>query len=348
MATIRDVARLSGVSIGTVSNVLNARGGEVSEETRRRVLEAVRRLRYRPTAANPGRPALRTRNVGVVMRNFSESPILANPFFGAVLDGIIGAAGLRHWSTTVFVEAMWEDVHKSLRTYCDGRSDGLLVVSPPEESPIVSALKERGIPFVVIAGAHHDPDASTVNIDNRMAVQEAVEHLASLGHRRIAHLAGTEGESDARERVEGFRTAMAKLGLPLGPGSILNAAFNAEIAYQTAPRLFEAPEPPTAVFCANDQIALGLSLWLSEHGWRVPKDVSLVGFDDLPFAATMNPPLTTVRQPLAQLGHAATDLLLELIEGNRTPGTKITLPTQLVVRGTTAPPRKGRTKPKLA
>lgn len=342
MATIRDVAKASGVSVGTVSNVLNARGGEVSEETRARVLEAVRKLRYRPTAGAPGQSAVRTRTIAVVMRNFSESPIIANPYFGALLDGIIGYAGVRHWATTIFVEEMWEDIHRGIRTYCDGRSDGLIVVTPPSASPIVSALKERGVPFAVVAGGRQEAAVSSVNLDNAGAIRQAVRHLVELGHRDIAFVEGTPGESDTEERLRAFLDAMDEVGLPHPIERIVAASFNEQIAYEAAGRLLHLPSLPTAVVCSNDQIAAGVIRRLSEEGLKVPRDISVVGFDDLPFATQMNPPLTTVRQPIAQIGRRAVELLLRMIEGESEPGEKIIVPSELVVRQSTAKPRKRR------
>jgi LacI family transcriptional regulator len=340
MPTIRDVAKKSGVSTATVSYVLNNRAGTVSDETRSRVLAAIRELNYRPSALFHGRDAARgTETIGVIMPIQARGVLVEHPYFAHLLDGLLGATTERHWNTTLFTVADWKDAGRSLRVYCDGRVEGLVVIAGNDL--IKPALLERGIPVVYVNAESEDPAVSSVDVDNVGAIRELVRHLVALGHRRIAHLGGELAADNARLRRRGYEEAMAEAGLPIPPGFLTDSPFTPKEAHAAALPLLALPPDrrPTALVCANDNMTRGAYAAVREAGLSVPGDVSVTGFDGMPFGETADPPLTTVRQPLQEIGVQAAQVLFRLISGEAARPEKVLLPTEIIERGSVAAPQ---------
>lgn len=346
MATLRDVAKLSGVSPATVSHVLNNRNQNMSAETRQRVLDAIRTLGYRPGAIPVGDTVRRAQTVGVFLWLESETPLRSNPYAVDILDGILSRTIPNHWNVTLISVNAWEDARAQVRLYADGRCDGFVLVAPPPFSAITEALKERGYPFVQINSGSHDPTVNSVDIDNIAAGCAVTSYLLDRGHRRIAFLPGGEEYDNTIERLRGFRQAIRDAGLPdpeswiLRPGNYdYHLSELRVMGFLERHAALPPAERPTALLCGNDKLAWCAREVMRQKGIAVPEEISLIGFDDTHYAAEMDPPLTTIRQPLSDLGAHATNLLLERITattGNTPPCIKDFLPYEIVFRDSVA------------
>jgi LacI family transcriptional regulator, repressor for deo operon, udp, cdd, tsx, nupC, and nupG len=317
--TIRDVADLAGVSTATVSRALGTPAA-VGEATRARVLEAVRATGYRVNRA--ARDLRRTRAGAVLVL----VPNLANPFFSAILAAIADVcaeAGL----TVQVADTVRGDARLANLAH-DGRADGVILLDGAQPPALLQGL---GLPLVTACEWVPGLETTGCRIDNAAAARLAVRHLRDLGHRRLAHVAGPEGNVLSAARIEGFREAA-------DGGVILPGDFGLESGVAAARQWLTLPDRPTGVFCASDAMALGFISECAAQGVRVPEDVSVVGFDDIELAQRSIPPLTTVHQPRAEIGRRAAMQLVALFDGG--PGTGMeTLPVELAVRGSTTPPR---------
>jgi DNA-binding LacI/PurR family transcriptional regulator len=329
-----DVARLAGVSHQTVSRVLNGFQW-VAEPTRRKVMAAVEELGYRRNMAARALASNRSNVVGVVVVN----PNLFGPS-GALL-GIEQAAREAGFWVSVASLAQVEAAHMAAAVdhFRDQGVDGVVVIAPNQWALDASAGALGSCPAVMLtaapAGAHAFP---SVDVDHELGARLAVRHLVSLGHREVAHFAGPAVEFHAQCRERGWRGELAAHGL--APGPLLRGTWEPGSGYELAKALAAGPDrPPTAVFVANDHAGIGVLRGFADSGLRVPEDVSVVGFDDVPGVSQLRPPLTTVRQDLGKLGRRAFGLLLEVIGGGGAVG-HVALPPELVVRASTgaAPP----------
>lgn len=340
MATIRDVAKACGVSTATVSNVLNARRDRVSEATRERVMAVVRQMKYRPPASISRERVRVSRNLGVIVVNLQASPLLNNGYFLQVLDGIFEAASFAKWSITTFVESMFEDADVTLRRFCDGRCDGLIVVAPPEGTGILDAIHRRGTPLIVVGRGHDLPQYSSVDVDNEAGVRLGFRHLHELGHRRIAYVMGSDDQVSAQMRAATFRACVQEYGLSPSDCPMLAGNYNTSGGDQFVHRFVHLArsERPTAVMAPNDHAALGILSGLAQHGVAVPDEVSVIGFDGHWQSARSRPSLTTIAQPLNGMGARAARVLMDSVVGRMTTVEKIVFPCELTVRESTAPP----------
>lgn len=340
MATIRDVAKASGVSTATVSHVLSGRLDRVSGETRERVLRSVRELRYRPVAAEVDQRAIPTRNIGVMTVVRPDRPLLRNLYLQHVMDGVYEAAALAGWSVTVFIEGMWEDAHRDIRRYVDGRCEGMLLIAPPQTSQMPEALAARGTPFVLMNDTREAEGYSSVDIDHAATAETAVRHLIGLGHARIAYLRGDATQPSVHHRERGYREAMRSAGLRVERDWIRGNRYSAEAGCAATLELMRLREGnrPTAIFAASEAIALGALEGLRSLGLSCPRDVSLISIDDLGAAERANPPLTMIRQPIQQMGRRACEMLMRLARADRPATERVIFPTEMVVRESTAPP----------
>lgn len=346
-ATIKDVARASGVSTATVSYVLNNGPRRVVPATRARVQAAIESLQYHPSTMARGMGQKRLDCLGVVFPQPNPG-LVVDSYFGAVLDGIIQAATERRQNVTLYTGLQWSGAG-SLPAFRDRRVDGLLLVATLTDSGLVPALTEAGLPFVLINGTSPDPRVSQVDIDNAEAVQQVVAHIAGLGHRRIALLGGQPNSPSTAPRRAGFVAAMQEFGLPVDPDLLLEGAYTREWGRAGMARLLKLPAPPTAVFAGGDGIAAGAYAACADAGVSLPRQMSLVGFDDAPYARDLVPALTTVRHPLTQIGATAATVLLDRLDAAKSDssqdpdsdlsGVRLSLHGELVVRGSTAGPR---------
>jgi DNA-binding LacI/PurR family transcriptional regulator len=323
------VARRAGVSKSLVSLVMRG-GAHVSEERRGAVLQAAAALGYRPNAMARGLVQQRTRIIGVVASD------LHNLFFADVLESIqeqATRAGYRVLINTGNRDPVQED--QAVDTLLQLRVDGIILASVLVESPLV-VQASREMPVVLVGRAARASSLDSVTNDDWAGAVAAVEHCASLGHRRIAHVDGGHG-AGADARRQGYEDAMRRLRLARHI-SVAAGAYTEEGGHQGASALLDARPRPTAIFAANDLAAIGALDAIAGRGLRVPDDVSLVGYDNTSLALLRHISLTTVHQPRAEMGQLAVTMLLERLERQRTRPRRAVLPPRLVVRDTTAPP----------
>ncbi|ALN62088.1 bacterial regulatory s, lacI family protein [Lysobacter antibioticus] len=301
--TIKDVARAAQVSVATVSRTLNGHGN-VAEEVRRRVLAVAQDLRYTPHAAARSLSSRRTHTLGVVL------PDLHGEFFSELVRGVDQVA--REHRLHLLVSSYHgrpEEQAAALRAM-RGRVDGLLVMSPyvAAQAPIVDEL-DAAMPIVLINTQSAVPGLLSLSVDNYGGARAMVEHLVDCGHRRIAFIAGPEDNFDAHERLRGYREALARL-LPDASEWVLPGQFDEASGHRAGQALLAAPQRPDAVFAANDMMALGCLFSFVQAGLKVPDDIAVAGFDDIPLARYVHPTLTTMRVNIAELGARAARLLL--------------------------------------
>jgi LacI family transcriptional regulator len=333
-AVVYDVARLAGVSHQTVSRVLNDHP-LVSQTTRQRVMDAVRQLDYRPNAMARGLAARRSRIVGVI----SFDTILYGP--AATLLGVERAARAAGYGVSIAtVERIDPHAVVSAAGALAGQSvAGVVVIAPQTAAAAALSSMPVGMPAVAVE-ANPDGAFPTISVDQVAGARMAVEHLLRLGHRTVWHLSGPGGWLETSGRVEGWRAALSDAGL-VTP-KVLAGDWSARSGYAAGLRL-AARDDVTAVFAANDQMALGMISACYDRGVRVPEDVSIVGFDDIPEAEFLSPPLTTIRQDFDEVGRRCVTALLRLIEsaqpeGRDRPAADPVVAPSLIVRHSTAAP----------
>jgi LacI family transcriptional regulator len=325
--TIKEVAREAGVSVATVSRVFNGKG-PVQEETRQRILEVAGRLRYVPHAGARSLTTNRTGALGVLL------PDLYGEFFSEVIRGIDLTA--RRSGYHVLVSSSHSDrseVEAVLRALW-GRVDGLIVMSPEADAQALQANLSASLPVVLLNCQVEGDSFGSINIDNYGGALGMARHLIALGHRRIAFLGGAPGNLDARERRRGYRDAIRTYGGNHVEELEIVGDFSEESGYRAGGEILRLDPRPTAVFAANDSMALGLLSAFQEAGLRVPGDMAVAGFDDIPIARFLTPPLTTVRVGVAELGARAMERLLAAVESGAAHERKHeVLATSLVIRG---------------
>ncbi|MBM2619778.1 LacI family DNA-binding transcriptional regulator [Actinoplanes sp. LDG1-06] len=324
-----DVARLAGVSHQTVSRVLNEHPN-VSEQTRLKVQAAIAELGYRPDRAARALVTGTSKVIGVVAQNSS----LYGP--ASMLTAFEEAAQATGFAVNVgSVRSLDErSIADAVERHLDQRVAGLVVIAPVASAGPALAKLPDDVPLVTIDG---DPERSStlVTVDQVAGARAATQHLLEQGHESVWHISGPADWFDAAGRVEGWEAALREAGREIPP--LLTGDWSAASGYRNGQLLARLPEA-TAVFAANDHIALGLLRALNEHGRRVPGDVSIVGFDDVPEAGFYNPPLTTIRPDFDAVATAALELLLAQIESGTTDSVRRTIAPALVVRESVAPP----------
>ncbi|MGO4620698.1 LacI family DNA-binding transcriptional regulator [Ensifer sp. 2YAB10] len=333
---IKDIAERAGVSVATVSRALSG-SSLVTDETRKRIHALARELNYRPNVSARNLRTRRSMSVLLVVRD------VGNPFYLEILKGVEATA--REAGYAVLMGNTENDPDREVEYFNmlrDGHADGMILMTgklPPPQPGESADLSH--LPVVIALEMIEGSGFPHVQIDNVAAAEAAVEHLVALGHRRIAHIAGPLPEVMALHRRDGYRAAMKAAGLAIPEGYEVRGDYLLESGEARAADLFALPEPPTAIFAANDEMAYGAIHALRRLGRDVPGDVSVVGFDDLYLSKAFYPPLTTVSQPRADIGRTAMSQLLNILSDDDVGAEPaIVLPTTLNIRGSTAPPRK--------
>ena len=331
--TMKDVARLAGVSPQTVSIVVNKKPG-ISKATRARVMEAIDELQYRPRFVAR---SLRTRTTHTLA---FLVPDIANPSLAAMTSAAEKYAHSFGYNLVVYNSLGDVDRESAyVQMAVDRWVDGVLCVSVKNELISLYTLERAGIPAVVIDRIPEQYTKPAVIFENIKAGLIAAEHLLNLGHVYIAHISGPMDLRLARERLEGFRRAIVERGLQPGVCVTVEGNWECETGYKAMQSILASKPLPTAIFAANDRMAIGAMRALYEAGLRVPQDVSVVGLDDIEVAAYQVPPLTTIEQPFARMATLGVQMLLALLRGDELAEPRIVLEPALIVRQSTAPPR---------
>jgi len=325
-ATIRDVARAARVSVATVSRALND-SGPVRDDTRRRVRDAAQDLRFTPHGAARSLITSRTNTLGVLL------PDLYGEFFSEIIRGNDREAQRAGYQLLLSsARNARDEIHVAFRAMY-GCVDGLILMAPDIELAEMFAQRRDGTPIVFINSPVASDDARVITIDNHGGAYRMVTHLVRQGRERIAIIRGGDRNHDSAERLRGYRDALTECGVPLDPRLEIGGDFTEAAGYRAAQAVLELQPRPTAIFAANDAMAIGALSALREEGIAVPEEIAVAGFDDIPIARYVSPPLSSVHVPIAQLGERAMELLLGAIAGPANgAGRRLVLPTTLVIR----------------
>jgi len=337
--TLEEVAKLAGVSRSTVSRVVND-SPNVRPEVRERVWEVVRKNNYQPHAAARSLVTRRTHIIGVVIPE-AVTTLFTDPFFPLFLCGVTETCNARNYHLMLSLfngPAGQQEMYR--RVVRSGHLDGVIVASTRLDDPLVPQLLRDGVPFVLV-GRYPDERVNYVDVDNIGAARMAVEHLIRQGHERIATITGPLSTGHGQDRLSGYRQALEAHRLPVRDDLIFEGDFTESSGSRGVRRLLSAS--PTAIFAASDSMAIGALKALRQAGLRLREDVALVGFDDVPISAALEPALTTVRQPIQRLGSMSADLLVRLLQSPPDvlpPVQRIVLPAELVVRDSCGTPKR--------
>ncbi|MFC5453179.1 LacI family DNA-binding transcriptional regulator [Paenibacillus aestuarii] len=323
--SIFDVAKKSGLSVVTVSRVIN-QAGTVREKNRQKVLQAMKELDYRPNAAARSLARGKTGIIGLAITTLHDS------FMDAVVKEINERLTARGYFLALAISPeVFSSFEQSL--FQEDRVDGVILLSPVHEDSVVMELKKKKLPFILLDNQHVHASVSSVLVDNFKGGYEATKHLIELGHTEIAHIRGRNLFLSSIERERGFVMAMQEAGLD--PSWIEEGDFSITSGYQAVSRWMQAGRRPSAVFAADDLTAFGVIDAYKNHGFQVPRDLSIVGFDDQIYSSEFRPMLTTVRQPAEQMGKHAVEMLLKRIDGETKRNATVVLEPELIIREST-------------
>ncbi|MCI0691424.1 LacI family transcriptional regulator [candidate division KSB1 bacterium] len=333
--TIHDIAQKAGISVSTVSRVLNNKTTKyrISRETEKIVLKAARELNYRPNQLARGLRLKKTQTIGLV------APDLSNPFFASIVKSIQSAAHKLGYSLVVCdTDENLELEIEHLNLLWSKGVDGLIVMPVGQKYQHLEQLLKEGVSLVLLDRGFDELKASSVLVDNFNGAFEAIEHLIGYGHVRIAIIQGLTNTYTNNGRVQGYKAALAKHGIPIDENLIVGRDFGKENGYIETKLLLKMNDPPTAIFACSDLITLGVLQALFEEGLSIPKDISLVAFDDIDFAPFLICPLTTVAQPKEVMGEIAVKLLAEQMKHQEKVEVKrIVLKPKFLVRNSVYP-----------
>jgi LacI family transcriptional regulator len=330
--TSQDVAHLAGVSRTTVSFVLNnVEGFQISPETRQKVLEAAAQLGYVPDSAAQTLASRRSRAIGLVMTR-SPHHIASDSFLPQIISGLLKVTKSQHLRLMIEQVNAEHQSQAYLELARAKRIDGMILLTPRMDDQALLSLERAEIPAVLM-GHLENLNLYSVDVDNRAAAEQAVHHLIALGHRQVACITNAPATyTAAPQRVQGYLDALTAAGISPDPNLIRYADFGPESGYERMKSLLEGGAPFTAVFVASDNVAIGAKAAIREAGLRVPDDISMMGFDDIPWSKYSDPPLSTVHLPAESLAQQACVMLLDLIQGQSPPVKHLNLETELILR----------------
>jgi len=328
---ITDVAQRAGVSISTVSRVLNNSDYPIRPETRQKVLEAIEELRFRPNDVARSLLLKQTHTIGLIV------PDISNPYYPELSLGVEATAS-EHGYAVIFCNTSRrpEKVEYYLDVLLQKRADGIIIAGGGTDLTQISQGTLRSDTKIALVGKHHLPFPS-VQVDNFGAAREITSHLLHLGHRHIAFISGPPNLTSVQDRLAGYKASLEERGISEDNRLICEGDFGAESGYSATLSLLRGEPTPTAIFAANDRMAISAMAAAADVGLRVPNDLTVVGFDDIITASLVRPSLTTVALPAYEIGASAMRLMLRLLEGEECPKT-VWLPTQLVIRQSSGPP----------
>lgn len=331
MATIRDVAELAHVSVATVSRTLQ-QPDRVSPKTRVRVLEAIDHTGYKPNLMAVKFRSGKTHSLVVLV------PTVANLFFARVISGMQVAAAQRGYTlllgNTLGNPDIEAEYAKMVQT---SQADGVIQLRAHNPFPADMRTTDGLLPMVNACEVRATTECPTVTLDNRAAAATMTRHLIGLGHQSIALIKGPHASPLTQDRLAGYQDALREANIPFDENLLFNGDFTLQAGYEAAQRILTIGQRPTALFCENDETAIGAVQALKEAGLRIPEDISVAGFDDIAFAGFCDPPLTTIAQPAEEFGQTAVNLLVDVLNGNIKKAPKVIMPFELVVRKSTGP-----------
>jgi len=325
--TLEDIAQLSGVSRSTVSRVINA-DSNVKKETRQKVLEVLQNNNFQPNLAARSLAAGRTNTLGLVIPA-SVSTIFVDPYFPQFIQGVSTACNAHDYSVMLWLAEPEYERRMIRQILHNGLVDGIIMSSTLMNDPLVNSLFDSQMPFIQI-GRHPTLDVNSIDVDNTRASQEATLHLMRLGRKRVATITGPLDQVAGYDRYQGYQLALQERQQPLEPELVVVGDFTEAGGYTAMLRL--CPLKPDAVFIASDMMAVGAIRAIREANLCIPDDMAIIGFDDIPTASKMDPPLTTVRQPVRSLGTLAVETLIDIITHPGSETRHIVVATELVIR----------------
>ncbi len=328
MPTLEQIAEIAQVSRSTVSRVIN-NDPNVSDKTRTKVLDVIEKIHFQPNMAARSLAGGRTRIIGVVIPT-SVSAVFADPYFSLVIQGISNACNVRDHSIMLWLAEPEYERRTVRQVFSNKLLDGVIIASNVMDEPLLNSMLESDLPMVLIGRLPDQPNISFVDVDNQNSAREMVAYLLRLGYKRIGTITGPLNMIAGNDRLEGYKSALRQWNINLDNSLVIEGNFAEESGYTAMQRLL--PRKPEAIFCASDAMAVGALRAIREAGYCVPGDISLASFDDMPFAARTDPPLTTVRQPIIKTGAVAAETLINLIEHPSQAPCQVILPTELVIR----------------
>lgn len=334
MTTIKDIARVAGVSVTTVSRALNGYS-DVNEKTRQKIAAVARELNYSPNTLARGLVMQKSKTIGLLVSGISRESVKDN-FTFEVLCGVNERASTLGYDLILFNTNTMMQREKTYTQLCrERRVDGAIIQGIKKEDLYLKEVVESDIPCVLVDIPVHSNSVGYVTTDNALGAKKAVEHLAGLGHHHIGMINGHEDAFVSQERLNGYREALKECGLSFRSEWVVSGNFEEKKAEKAACELLNRHKEVTAIFCASDLMALGALKACKELGLDVPKDISIVGYDNIVLASYSSPNLTTVGQEVYQIGYEAADLLIEMLEGKETNMERY-LDTKLIIRESTA------------
>lgn len=331
--TIKDVAKRAGVTPAAVSRIMNGdRDFTVRDETRRRVLQAIKDLDYHPNAIARSLKSKKTNTIAVVI------PDITALFYPAIIKGVQVAARENGFSVILCSTDEDPDIElEYLKLLAEKQTDGIILVSAYSQDPIVAKAMEWDVPCVLVNRSADNGNHLFVGADDCYGAQLATNHLITLGHRKVAHISGLMYTNTGVERLRGYRLALNEHKLPFRSEYVVEATYDEKGGYNAMCRLLELPDPPTAVFTANDDIAMGAMEAIGQYGKKIPDALSLIGFNDLWISKKLSPPLSSVHVPLYDMGYVAATRLIDQIFGKDDGERRILFKPELMVRASVKP-----------
>lgn len=333
--SLKDIAKHVGVSVSTVSYALNDGPKPVATDLKERIKSAAVELDYRPNRIARSMKTKRSGVVGVLHPKIGPK-LITWPLLGSAISGIVDVAQSRRHDVLIYTHSPSLETEEVLDLVMDGRADGLVLLSPAHNDELIEELAERKIPLAVVAGRPQG-GLPYLTVNNRAGVWQAMSYLSRYGHRRIAHISGRKEMYDGQERLSAYRDFMAEHGWPIRDGWIQDGNFETTSAYCAAKEILSRPNRPTAIFCANDRSVVGAIRAAQDMGLKVPDQLSLIGFDDSLDAVLAPIPVTTVRQPFYEMGRAAMESVLAMLEGKPYEQLQV-FATELIERATVSYP----------
>ena len=329
MPTLEEIAKIAGASRSTVSRVIN-NDPNVADDTRQRVLQVIRQSNFQPNRAARRLAGGRTHILGLVIPT-GVSSVFTDPYFPIQIRGISNACQDRDYSVMLWLAEADYERSAIDQVLNNGFLDGVIVSSMPMDDSIITSLMRAGLPFVLVGRSPSSPGVNYIDVENRRGAMEAVTHLIRLGRRRIASITGPLNTVVGLDRRDGYLEALRIRGLTPDPALMMEGNFSEDDGHTVMKQLL--PLHPDAVFAASDAMALGAMRALREEGIKVPDDIAIIGFDDLPYSAHAEPPLTTIRQPILRTGSMAAETLIDILEHpDESYARHIILPVELVIR----------------